>query len=224
MTSSVLVSDFLEDLEFRKKASWHTIRNYTHYLKRFLDFAGDIDPKQIDEALVKKYRRHLTSFKKVTQNYFLIALRVFLRYLVHQNIVSLSPEKVELGKQEPPLSKVLNETQLTQLLQAPDTGKKIGIRDRAILETLFSSGLRVSEFAALNKDTSIAGEWLEKYLLLRKDTFKPLFIRFQGKVDPAIGGERMRLSPRSIQRVVEKYVKQAGLPVKATPHTLRSAR
>jgi len=253
MTLSALITDFLEYLELERNTSQLTIKNYDHYLKRFLEFASDIDPKDIDLNLIRKYRLYLSrysdpktqkSLKRVTQNYFMIALRAFLRYLARIDITTLSPEKVELGDVEPSPLKVLDESHLRQLLDAPDTTKKEGIRDRAILETLFSTGLRVSELTSLNRDTinlhrgefgilgkggkervvfisDSASHWLERYLSLRKDTFKPLFIRFQGKVDPYDNGEAMRLTSRSIERVVEKYVKALGLSVKATPHTLR---
>ncbi|MBI4036312.1 tyrosine-type recombinase/integrase [Candidatus Daviesbacteria bacterium] len=253
MTISTLITDFLEYLELERNTSQLTIKNYDHYLKRFLEFAGDIDPKQIDLNLVRKYRLYLSRWndpktgkplKRVTQNYFMIALRAFLRYLARCDITTLSPEKVELGDSDPRPLKVLDDIQLKQLLEAPDVTKKDGIRDRAILETLFSTGLRVSELASLNCDqinsnrrefgvvgkggkervvflSDSAVDWLEKYLVLRHDTFKPLFIRFQGKVDPQNGGESMRLTSRSIERIVEKYVKKLGLSVKATPHTLR---
>ena len=253
MVLSVLITDFLEYLELERNVSQLTIRNYDHYLKRFLAFVGDIPPSQIDLSLVRKYRLYLSryldpltkkSLKRVTQNYFMIALRAFLRYLARQDIESLSPEKVELGETEASPLKVLSNTELQQILDAPDTGKINGLRDRAILETLFSTGLRVSELASLNCDTinldrrefSIIGKGgkirivflsdsavdsLGRYLSFRKDDFKPLFIRFQGKVDPAENGASMRLTPRSIERVVEKYVLELGLSVKATPHTLR---
>ena len=268
MTLSALITDFLEYLELERNASQLTIKNYDHYLKRFLQFArldsakprqrrakraGDIDPKEIDLNLVRKYRLYLSRWsnpqtkqllKRVTQNYFMIALRAFLRYLARIDVETLSAEKVELGDSEPRPLKVLDDTQLKQLLDAPDTLKKDGIRDRCILETLFSTGLRVSELASLNRDTinlgrrefgiigkggkmrvvfisDTAADWLERYLNARKDAFKPLFIRFQGRVDSANNGEAMRLTPRSIERVVEKYVKGLGLSVKATPHTLR---
>ena len=253
MTVSALITDFLEYLELERNTSQLTIKNYDHYLKRFLEFAGDIDPKNIDLNTVRKYRLFLSRFtdpktkkglKRVTQNYFMIALRAFLRYLARVDIETLSPEKVELGDPEPRPLKILDDAHLKQLLDAPDVTKKDGIRDRAILETLFSTGLRVSELASLNRDTinlnrkefgiigkggkervvfisDSAADWLQKYLDVRKDSFKPLFIRFQGRIDPSDNGQSMRLSPRSIERAVEKYVKNLRLPVKATPHTLR---
>lgn len=229
MALDFLVTDFLENLEFEQLASKLTIRNYSHYLRRFLSLAGDIDPKEIDLNLVRKYRLFLSCWtdpktqkplKKTTQNYFLIALRAFLKYLAGINIKTLSAEEVELEEAKSQPFEVLDENQLKMLLKAPDATKN-GLRDRAILETLFSTGLRVSELASLNRDTINAPEFLDKYLSARKDTFKPLFIRFQGRVDPSSEGEAMRLTPRSIQRIVEKYVKKVGIPVKATPHTLR---
>lgn len=253
MTLSALITDFLEYLELERNSSQLTIRNYDHYLKRFLEFTKDIKPEDIDLKLVRSYRLYLSRYldpltkrplKRITQNYFMIALRAFLRYLARQDIASLSPEKVELGEQEARPLKILDDNGLKSLLEAPNTQRKDGIRDRAILETLFSTGLRVSELANLNRDTinldrrefSIVGkggkerivflsdsavDTLEKYLAFRKDTFKPLFIRFQGKIDPNDNGASMRLTPRSIERIVEKYVKKLGLSVKATPHTLR---
>ncbi len=235
MLLSKLITDFLEYLELERNASQLTIRNYDHYLKRFLEFSKDIVPKDIDLSLVKKYRLFLSRYtdpqtqkplKRITQNYFMIALRAFLRYLTRINIPSLPYKQVELEEAERSHAKMLDNNQLESLLNAPDTAKKEGLRDKAILETLFVTGLRVSELASLNRDAANLADTqaritLERYLSSRKDTFRPLFIRFQGKIDPANQGEAMRLTPRSIERVVEKYVKALNLPIKATPHTLR---
>lgn len=253
MTLSALITDFLEYLEIERNTSQKTIENYDHYLKRFLNFTGDINPPVIDLPLIRKYRLHLGRWsdpktkqplKRVTQNYFMIALRAFLRYLARQDIKTLSAEKIELGEAEARPLKVLDDLALKSLLEAPDTSDKPGMRDKAILELLFSTGLRVSEAASLNRDSinlnrrefsvvgkgqkerivflsDLAAEWVDRYLGARKDTFNPLFVRFQGRVDPADNGEAMRLTSRSIERIVEKYVKQVGLSVKATPHTLR---
>ena len=221
MTLSSLVADFLEYLELERNSSQLTIRNYDYYLKRFLEFAGDIEPKHIDLQTVRRYKLFLSGkpLKKVTQNYFLIALRAYLRYLASVGVATIPPEKVELGEQEPRPLKILDDRELSQILERPDTSKKDGLRDKAILETLLSTGLRVSELTSLNRN-DINDIWVNKYLSFRKDTFKPLFIRFQGKVNPANNGEAMRLTPRSIERIVEKYVKEAGIAIKATPHTL----
>lgn len=261
MNLSVLIGDFLKYLEFNGNTSQLTIKNYDHYLKRFLEFASrdseervkDLDPKDIDLILVSKYKLYLSHYcdpktkkplKRITQNYFMIALRAFLRYLAKIDINSLPAEQVKLDETEQRPLKTLDESGLRLLLDAPNATKLDGIRDRAILETLFSTGLRVSELASLNRETinltarefeilgkggkkrmvfisDSAANWLQRYISIRKDAFRPLFIRFQGKVDTADSGEKMRLTPRSIERVVEKYVKALGLSVKATPQTLR---
>ncbi|MBI2018623.1 tyrosine-type recombinase/integrase [Candidatus Daviesbacteria bacterium] len=259
MQLSNLITDFLEYLELERNASQLTIKNYDYYLKRFLEFArspslrsgvsgraGNISPREINLDLVGKYRLYLSRkpLKRITQNFFLIALRAFLRYLAQIDITTLPPQKVELWETDARPINFLDQTHLRFLLKAPDITKKDGMRDRAILEMLFSTGLLVSELASLNCDTINLGSWefriigkggkervvfisdsahgwLRKYLMVRKDTFKPLFIRFQGKVDPANGGESMRLTTRSIERIVEKYASRLGLPIKVTPHTLR---
>lgn len=253
MSISKLITDFLEYLELEKNASQKTIRNYDHYLRRFLGFAGDIEPSAINLELIRKYRLFLSryidpgtqkSLKRVTQNYFMITVRAFLRYLAKRDIPALSAEKVELGGHDTSPIKVLDEESFDRLLAAPDVSQISGLRDKAILETLFSTGLRVAELASLNCDQinlsrrefSVVGKgrkervvflsdesarWLERYLMSRKDTFSPLFVRYQGKINPENGGENMRLTPRSIERIVEKCAKRAGLAIKATPHTLR---
>lgn len=253
MILSAQITDFINYLQVDQKASSLTIKNYKHYLKRFLEYAGEIESKNIDLETIRKYRLYLTRYydprtnkplKKNTQNYFMIAIRAFLKYLSKKDESTLPFEKVELEGSEPRPLKVLDDVQLRQLLEAPDSSRLSGLRDRAILETLFSTGLRVSELTSLNcetinlqsKEFGVVGkggkeravflsdnacQFLEQYLKARKDTFKPLFIRFQGKIDPADEGESMRLTSRSIERIVEKYVKTLGLSTKATPHTLR---
>lgn len=253
MSLSALKLDFLEYLELERNVSQNTIENYNHYLIRFFDFAGEIDPSQINLELIKKYRLHLARWvdpetkkplKRKTQNYFMIALRSFLKYLTRVDIASLPPEKVELGEVEDSPLKVLENNDLETLLAAPDLTTPDGLRDKAILETLFSTGLRVSELASLNRDTinferlefpiigkggkerivflsESACQTIQDALDARKDSYHPLFIRFQGRQDPSEDGNNMRLTTRSLERIVEKYVKQVGLSVKATPHTLR---
>src|SRR3990167_5729256 len=140
MSLSKLTTDFLEHLEVEKNASQLTIRNYDHYLKRFLDFAGDIDPKEINQDMVRKYRVFLARYvgeknglplKKVTQNYFVIALRAFLRYLAKNDIETLAAEKIELGDQDPRPIKVLDTDQLSRLLSSPEISRPEGLRDKA---------------------------------------------------------------------------------------------
>lgn len=247
------IADFLEYLELERNVSRNTVSNYHHYLARFFAFVGEIEPEQINLELIRKYRLYLSRYedpqskhrlKRKTQNYFLIALRAFLRYLSKKDIETLSAEKIELSEQEISPLKILEQENLEQLLEAPLTTTLDGLRDRTILEVLFSTGLRVSELTGLNREQinlkrrefSIIGkgnkerivflsdssvEWLEKFLATRKDDFKPLFIRYQGRIAHEDEGENMRLSARSVERIVEKYVKQLGLSVKATPHTLR---
>lgn len=253
MSLSAYKLDFLEYLELERNVSQNTIENYNHYLIRFLDFAGDIPPSDINLDLIKKYRLHLARWvdpetkkplKRKTQNYFMIALRSFLKYLTRVDVSTLAPEKVELGEVEDSPLKVLENSDLENLLAAPDLTTPDGLRDKAILETLFSTGLRVSELASLNRDSvnfergefpvigkggkerivflsEAACAAIQNALDVRKDAYKPLFIRFQGRQDPSDDGENMRLTTRSVERIVEKYVKVVGLPVKATPHTLR---
>lgn len=253
MTLSKLIIQFLEHLEVERNTSQLTIRNYDHYLKRFLDFAGDISPTDINIELIRRYRIFLARYvdpnsgltlKRNTQNYFLIALRAFLKYLSKNDVRTLAPEKIELGKTEKETPTVLDEDALHRLLNSADLSNESGLRDKAILELLFSTGLRVSELAKLNRDqinferkefgivgkgrkervvfiSDSAAHWVQEYLATRSDSFKPLFIRYSGEVDGTDGGEKMRLTTRSIERVVEKYVKIARLPKKATPHTLR---
>lgn len=247
------ITDFLEYLELERNVSQLTIRNYDHYLRRFQEFAGEIDPKDINQELIRKYRLYLARYtdpktgeplKRITQNYFMIALRAFLKYLSKIDVETLSPEKVELGETDPRPLKVLPDGDLRSLLSAPQISTPDGLRDKAILEMLFSTGLRVSELVKLNRDqvnldrkefgvigkggkqrivflSDDASEWVGRYLAERNDDWKPLFIRYSGAKEPTKDGENMRLTTRGIQRIVEKYVKKMGIPVNASPHTLR---
>jgi site-specific recombinase XerD len=253
-----LIDEFLEYLEIEKNCSPLTIRDYRHYLSRFLKWFSPAPTvkgvKNIDLETVRKYRVYLSRFthgqgsslstlSKATQSYHVIALRSFLRWLVKNDYETLSPEKIELPKIESRSLKFLDAGQLERLLSQPDITKIRGLRDKAIMEMLFSTGLRVSELTKLNKDminlerrefgvigkggrsrvvlSDRACEWLQKYLDDRTDSFKPLFIHFTDKIDPAESDEKQRLTPRTVQRIVEKYVKKAKLPIKITPHGLR---
>lgn len=246
------ITDFLEYLEIERNVSQLTVRNYDHYLRRFAEFAGEIEPGQIDQEMVRRYRLFLSRYtdpetseplKRITQNFFLIALRSFLKYLARKDIDTLSPEKVELGKADPRPLKVLPDSDLNKLLAAPQISTPEGLRDKAILEMLFSTGLRVSELVKLDRDqvnltrrefgiigkggksrvvflSDAAVEWTTRYLDSRQDSWKPLFIRYSGAEAQEDGGN-MRLTTRSVQRIVEKYVKKIGIPTRASPHTLR---
>ncbi|MDY7019683.1 MAG: site-specific tyrosine recombinase/integron integrase [Chloroflexota bacterium] len=257
MTLDLLITDFLEYLEIEKEHSSLTIRAYKHYLNRFYNWlienSSTDKPAEIDLELVRRYRLYLAHFrnrngvqlKRISQSYHIIALRSFLRYLlVQRDISTLSPDKIELPKQGSPSVVFLNSDQMERLLNSPQISNKIGLRDKAILETLFSTGLRVSELVGLNRDqidlkrnefgvrgkgnkirvvflSDTAEQWIKRYLESRHDYFKPLFIRYSGKVDTEKNGEKMRLTARSIQIIVNKYAKRCGLPIKVNPHTLR---
>jgi len=261
MNVNDLISDFLEYCEIEKNHSELTIRNYDHYLRRFLDFAQgdkarDLKTDQITGDLVRKYRLYLNrlttemggTLAKITQNYHIIALRAFLKYLAKRDIKSLSAEKVELGDMTRRQIEFLEITEVESLLSAPEKfpskNEAITLRDIAILETLFSTGLRVSELTGLNKDqinlergefnirgkggkdrvvflSKRASEKIKKYLTQMSDNAKPLFVHFSGTHDSLDDGEYMRLTPRSVQRTVAKYAKLTGITKKVTPHMLR---
>lgn len=257
MSLQLLIKEFLEYLEIEKGCSPLTIRNYKHYLKRFYNWLSETssttNPEDISLDLVRKYRVYLAhlhnrngmQLKRITQSYHIIALRAFLRYLlVQRDIPTLSPDKIELSKQSFQPVKFLNLEQVETLVNSPKLLNKIGLRDKAILEALFGTGLRVSELVGLNRDqlnlerkefgvkgkggklrvvflSNTAAQWIERYLQSRQDCFKPLFIRYSGALDTKKDGEKMRLAPRSIQRVVKKYARRCGLPIEVTPHTLR---
>ncbi|OGO02483.1 MAG: hypothetical protein A2Y91_02160 [Chloroflexi bacterium RBG_13_54_8] len=258
MTIDDAIQQFTEYLEIEKGFSPLTIRSYERYLRRFSSWAMEqlgaaATPESIDRELVRKYRLHLARLtdqngqrlKKVTQSYHLIVLRAFLRYLsVQRNITTLSPDEVELPKASGSTIKFLASKDLDKLLTSPDTSNTIGLRDRAILETLFSTGLRVSELARLNRSqmdldakelgvvgkggkprvvffSDSAAQWIRRYIESRQDSYEPLFIRYSGHQDTARSGEKMRLTPRSVQRILAKYSRRSFLPVKASPHTLR---
>jgi len=257
MTLELLIAEFLEYLEIEKGCSPLTIREYRHYLKRFHNWltanSSATKPDDINLELVRSYRLYLAHLRardgvllqRVTQSYHIVALRAFLRYLlVQRDIPTLSPDKVELPKQGSRSVTFLNPGQIERLLNSPKISNNEGLRDKTILETLFSTGLRVSELVSLNRDqvdlerkefgvkgkgnklrvvflSDTAAQWIERYLQTRKDHFKPLFIRYSGTVDVQKSGEKMRLTARSIQKIVEKYAQRAGLPIEVTPHTLR---
>lgn len=253
---SELIDQYLEYLEVEKNASKLTIRDYKHYLKIFQRWFSMTHPDKsieiLDLAMIRKYRvflsnrtdQHGQPLKKVTQNYYVIALRSFLRYCIKNDIKTLEPTKIDLPKTESRSLKFLERDQVEQLVTMPDTSKEEGLRDRAILELLFSTGLRVSELVSLNHEqinlerrefgiigkgkrsrivfiSDRAADWIGRYMARRKDPFKPLFIRYSGAVIEEDGGEKMRLTVRSIERIVKKYVRAARLPVDATVHTMR---
>lgn len=258
------IDRFLEYCELDRNLSQRTIRMYSYYLIFFYNWLLQSSPpiksgskfnvEDIKDETVRQFRLYLSrdyinpfkgELKRQTQSYFLVALRSFLKFLIKKGRRVLSPEMIELGKMSDRKINFLNEEDLKKLLERPNTKKVRGVRDRAILETLFSTGLRVSELTALNRDhvnlnsgefgitgkggksrvvflSESAKHWLNKYMELRKDSYHPLFIRYSGpRFKGASVGVKSRLTPRSIQRMVDKYRKAAGILFRIGPHVLR---
>lgn len=250
------IKDFLEHLEVEKGASPLTLRNYRLYLKRFAQFLASTNKAQelssLNPEIVHEYRIHISrlpdakggTLSRKTQGYHAIALRSFLRWLIKNNYDVISPDNIDLPKIADRQIKFLSGEQVDKLLNAPSLSTLGGMRDKAILEVFFSTGLRVSELVKLDRDKlnftsrefGIVGKggkarvvflsqravnWIQKYLDNRKDKYKPLFIRHKGKEEITTSEEKMRLTPRSVQRMIKKYVKKVKLPIDATPHTLR---
>lgn len=252
MQFSKTKTEFLEYLEIEQNRSQKTIANYDHYLTRLIDFAGDIKVSDIDAELIRKWRLWLArlgtntsdELQKVTQNYHLIALRAFLRFCAKRDIPALAPDKIELARTTRKQVTFLNEGELERLFKQPDIATLPGLRDRAILELLFSSGLRVSELVGLDREhinlkrrefmvrgkgqkdrpifiSSDSAQWIEQYLNKREDNTRPLFVRYSGSKKVDLSGNFHRLTARSIQRMVSRYALLAGITKHVSPHTLR---
>lgn len=251
---SKYLHQFLEHLEIEKNRSKKTVENYNFYLRRFVDWFGDKNPTKITAEDVRKYRlwlnrlidAHGEPLKKNTQNYHLIALRAFLKYLSKRDIKTLSAEKIELMKMPDREVSFVEGGDLNRLMEAPlnapQHSEVMKLRDKAILELLFSTGLRVSELAGLKKENvnlkkdefTVTGKgrksrvvflseqakfWIKKYLEARKDINPFLFVSHDKRTGKKDGEEP--LTPRSIQRIVQKYALAAGITKTVTPHTLR---
>ncbi len=256
-----LHQEFLEYLEIERGRSLKTVENYDRYLKRFLKFSNIQIPSEITDEVIRKYRLYLNreNLNRKTQNYHLIAIRVFLKYCARRDIKSLAPERIELAKVSQRELDLVSENDLERLLKSPmekSTGKYhkteklkktallASLRDRAIIELLFSTGLRVSELCSLNKDhvenaktgefsvkgkggkirvvflSDSAKEAIKDYLAKRNDTSEALFIRIPRSA-PQISDTNLRLTPRSIERIIRHHAISAGISKKVTPHVMR---
>lgn len=252
MLFSKAKTDFLEYLEIEQNRSQKTIQNYDHYLTRLLDFADEIKVSDIDQELIRKWRLWLNrlgtnvsdELQKTTQNYHLIALRSFLKYCSKRDIPAMAADKIELARTVRKQVTFLTPEELVRMFDQAKLDTLPGLRDRAILELLFSSGLRVSELVGLNRDhinlkrrefmvrgkgqkdrpifiSEQAGGWVQQYLDKRTDAAQPLFIRYAGKKAIDTSGEYQRLTARSVQRMVARYALLAGITKHVSPHTLR---
>ena len=243
-----LKREFLEHLEIERGRSLKTIENYGRYLDRFFQFSELEKPKDITDECLRTYRLWLNrqpagsgTLKKKTQNYYLIALRAFLKYLRKRGIESLSPERIELAKVGQRDLDLITSAELERIMRAPDGESLKALRDRAIVELFFSTGLRVSELCALDNDLDLsrdsfavrgkgekvrvvflsptAKEAVKRYLAKRKDFGEALFVNIAPK--NAKEADAHRLTPRSVERLVKHYAIKAGISKKVTPHVIR---
>ncbi len=252
MYLSELINDYLEHLEVEGGRSRKTAENYKLYLERFVEFADNIYVADITTELIRKYRLWLNRYKNdnddilatITQSYHLIALRGFLHYLSGRDIASLSPDKIILPKVSRKQVTFLYKEEINRLLAGINTSSEQGLRDRAIIELLFSSGLRVSELVGLDighvntkrrefmvrgkgqKDRPIfisqaAADHIEAYLTSRDDTLPPLFLSYSRNATADTSGNYRRLTARSIQRILSQYARLAGITKHVSPHTMR---
>jgi site-specific recombinase XerD len=252
-----LLADYLNYLEIEKNRSRKTRENYERYLRAFFRFAKPKKPQDITDDIVRQFRIHLArpgdgkperEMKKITQSYYIIALRNFLKYLVRRDIAALSPDKIELPKITKADVEILDYRDLERLIAAPKGQDLRSLRDRAILETFFSTGLRLSELCALNRnldlergELSIRGKGgklrvvflsdrakkaITAYLTKRTDPDEALFVSLsktaqsKGQIakHPKVLG---RITPRAVERLVEHWAKAAGIPKRIHPHQLR---
>lgn len=249
---------FLEYCELDRNLSIRTVRMYGYYLEFFEGWMAQQKPiasvEEINDETIRNFRLYLSHtyknphkgyLSRQSQGYFLIALRSFFKFLIKQKLKVIAPEMIELGKQKEREIKFLLPEELKRIFDSVDTSEEPGLRDRAILEVLFSTGLRVSELTSLNKEDiniergefSVLGKGrkvrvvflsdnakkrLGEYLEKRTDPYSPLFIRYSGpKPEEGLTPEKMRLSVRSVERLVDKYRKQAGIVKHFSPHALR---
>ena len=261
-----LKTEFLQYVEIEKGRSLSTVANYDHYISRFLEQTNIKNPAEITDDIVRNFRIWLnrqtavpekgkspTLMKKRTQNYYLIALRSFLKYLSHRNIESLSPERIELAKVSERSLDLISTDDLSRLFAAPDVSTLRGLRDKAIMELLFSTGLRVSELCSLPRDINLsrdefpirgkgekirvvfisedARQAIKTYLNKREDMDDALFVQIPHETGESKNSKKsqklarnrdsMRLTSRSIERILKHYTVKAGISKKVTPHVIR---
>lgn len=255
-----LKTQFLEYVEIEKGRSLKTVENYDHYLSRFLGFIKIDNPEKIDDTIVREFRLWLNrqstgnnratgqTLSKKTQNYYLIALRAFLKYLARENIKSMAPERIELAKINERSLDLITHQELKRLLESPSGSELKDLRDKAILELLFSTGLRVSELCSLTSDIDLTSEELsirgkggkvrvvfisdeaksavKKYLAARKDMSDALFIQTPtrkavGGPTKSVGLDVKPLTKRSVERIVKQHAIKSGISKKVTPHVMR---
>jgi site-specific recombinase XerD len=238
------LTDYLSYLEIEKNRSVKTRENYEHYLKIFLEFAKIKNPENISEDLVRNFRLYLNrqNIEKITQSYYLIALRNFLKFLTKMNVKTLTADKIELPKISERQISVLDYSDLERLIAAPKNSDLRSLRDKAILETFFSTGLRLSELVALGRyldfdrgEVSVKGKGgkirvvffsdsakkaIKDYLDKRGDTEEALFVSLTKAKNPKVLG---RITPRAVERLIDRYGKIAGIGQKIHPHQLRHA-
>jgi len=254
-----LIEEYLEYLTIERQVSPYTVRNYRFYLKKFSAWLCKHYPNvtitTVTPKILKQYRVYLARVKSsngeylapVTQGYYVIALRSMLRYLLRQDYEVVSPDRLELPRGKEHSIKFLDYNHVESMIVKADITSIRGVRDRTIMEVLFSTGLRVSELVSLNKSTinldtkefgvmgkgrkvrvvflsPRAAQWIERYLRERDDHYQPLFIRHGGakpQIDDPKAGEKLRLTTRTVQRIISKYGRLAHLPFEVTPHVMR---
>jgi len=246
-----LKTEFLEYLEIEKGRSIKTVENYDRYLSRFLAHTKVASPSKLDERMVREFRLYLNrqpgttgTMKHKTQNYYMISLRAFLKFLRKRSIESLNPERIELAKVGARDLDLMSSDELERLMKSPKDNSLQSLRDRAMLELLFSTGLRVSELCSLNRDldltrdqfsirgkgekvrvvflSSEAKACIKAYLDKRGDVDDALFIQYgRASAKADAGKQSLRLTPRSVERLVKRYATKAGITRKVTPHIIR---